>query len=61
MQRCIKEQRNIKLRPLQATAERYSMHFLALPRTHAVFTGIGFSNPDQAWAQALKDDGEPAR
>ncbi|CAN5235941.1 hypothetical protein BH24ACT17_BH24ACT17_01600 [soil metagenome] len=32
------------------------MLFLALARTLAVFTGIGFSNPDHAWAQALKDD-----
>jgi hypothetical protein len=61
MQRCMKEQRSIKLHPHEATAERYSMLFIALPRTLAVFTGIGFSNPDQAWAQALKEDGESAR
>jgi len=34
------------------------MFFLALAMTFAVFSGIGFSNPDQAWARALKDDWE---
>jgi len=32
------------------------MLFLASAITLAVFTGIGFSNPSQPWAQALKDD-----
>jgi hypothetical protein len=32
------------------------MLFLALTMALAVFTHIGFSNPDNAWAQALKDD-----
>ena len=32
------------------------MLLLASAITLAVFTGIGFSNPTQAWAQALKDD-----
>jgi hypothetical protein len=33
------------------------MLFFASAITLAVFiTGIGFSNPNQAWAQALKDD-----
>jgi hypothetical protein len=32
------------------------MLFLASALTVAVFTSIGFSNPNQAWAQALKDD-----
>jgi hypothetical protein len=56
MQSCMREQRSIKLRPHEATAKRDSMLFLALARTHAVFTGIGFSNPNRVWAQALKDD-----
>jgi hypothetical protein len=51
----MKEQRSIKLRPHEATGKRDSMFFLALARTLAVFTGIEFSNPDQAWVQALKD------
>jgi hypothetical protein len=41
--------------PHEATAKGHSMRFLALPITPTVFTGIGFSNPDQAWAQALKE------
>jgi|SRR5215207_11631117 len=32
------------------------MLFLASAITLAVFTSIGYSNPNQAWAQALKDD-----
>jgi hypothetical protein len=32
------------------------MLFLALTITLAVFTSIGFTNPCQAWARALKDD-----
>jgi hypothetical protein len=32
------------------------MLLLASAITLAVFTSIGFSNPTQAWAQALKDD-----
>jgi hypothetical protein len=34
------------------------MLFSALAITLAGFTGLGFSNPDQAWARALKDDRE---
>jgi hypothetical protein len=52
----MKEQWSIKMCPRQPTAERHSVLFLALPTTPAVFTGIGFSNPDQAWTHALKDD-----
>ena len=32
------------------------MLFLASAKTLAVFTSIGYSNPNQAWTQALKDD-----
>ncbi len=52
----MKEQRSIKLRPHEVTAKRDSMLFFVLTRTLAVLTGFGFSNPDQAWAQALNDD-----
>jgi len=34
------------------------MLFLASAITLAVFTSIGFSNPDQAWVRALKDNRE---
>jgi hypothetical protein len=37
------------------------MLFLASAITLADFTGIGFSNPDQAWVPALKDDRETTR
>ncbi len=57
MQRRMKEQRRSKRRPHEATAEGYWMLFRALAITLAVFiTGIGFSNPNQPWTQALKDD-----
>ena len=56
MQRCMKEQRCSTRRPYKATLEGYYMLLLASAITLAVFTSIGFSNPNQAWAQALKDD-----
>jgi hypothetical protein len=54
MQRCMKEQRSIKLRPLEVIAKRDSMLCLALIMTPAVFTVIGFSNPGQAWGAGVE-------
>jgi len=45
MQRYMKEQRSINLRPHEMIAKRDSMLFVALTMTLAVFTVIGFSNP----------------
>ena len=54
MQRCMKEQRSIKIRQLEVIAKRDSMLCHSLIVTLAGFTAIRFSNPGQAWGAGVE-------